>query len=478
MLGLGCLLLTFLCLSSSIHAAQPCFRNCQAICPSAACQSACQQTCSKAVSRFYGKPYFRASPAFSLPAGTQITGSDAPMKPANSNIYFTTLGGTVYRYDWSVGGAAGLNAVFVLNNRLLAGGEGKGLYDIAFNIDYNLNGLAYLQYAEPAGADAEIVFIPDEKHPDLLSRLVPDHYNVIVQIESLGDMNWQLSARPPLRRLVQYSSARSGGWLKAGMREFYRSLDNTTRLNYAVGGNPEELALLVRHAPHLSIVGSFIPELTGSRNDVENVDDDKLWAAGIRNPIACASSPLYKVDYIYCMVEETFGNQKQVQRSIFKLKRGVNYGSHKYAYFCQDKLCAGYRTPMLSAGPLLSWAAQDECPMHSMRLYTGSKLNRNFAGQLFVVCDAYYNVKTSQFVPTALLLFNYDTINGIWRLSDIPTAFDDDDLLVNTTLLGGDLQDRMLIAGYSLRRSEMVAYHLDPEKAGDMGTTAALKARR
>jgi hypothetical protein len=445
-------------IAGAADTAVKCGDSCKIIClkhnsgESNACMATCVKTCSKSAPTFFGKPYLATVYAFSMPGDTEITGSDSPSKPPNSDTYFTTRDGRLYRYEST---RRELTLLFTLEPEELDQRGNKGLYSVAFNRNFNTNGLLYLHYSAPANASAPESSILVENvnaNPDLLAYLVVEHYNIILQLRSYSydDVRRDTPTRM-LQKHSQFSADRSGGWMKAGVRHPMHP-SNTSTLLYALGGNAEHASLLVKHGQHLSMIHSMIPE---SQNRVE-----EMWSSGIRNPLSCASSVL-KIDYIYCLVEDSVNT-----RTLYQLKRGVNYGSPNYQHLCNGAACEGKRQPLLGLTGLLNFSRTDECPVRSIVLYTGHEMTR-FKAHLFLSRDACYLPSKGTLNPTEILHLAYSSITGLWTTKPISTKFYDN-LIVNTTILGGDLHDDWFLAGNSLRTGEMLIQRIEARKAGDL----------
>ena len=422
-------LLLLLALCGFQVASADCTESCVNVCPDHFCKDACKSACGKVYS-YTGEPYFRLELIQTFPFGTIVTGSDSPAKPQSRNIFFTTLDGTVYRYNAEKGL---FNTVLKVPTQQMDGRHGKGLYDIAFHRDYHKNGRIYLHYAAP----------PPQESVDRFR----DHDNVVVEYESSG---LQFDFVREIKRIPQYTSERSGGWAKMGQRDGY--VHGKVWLYLAVGGNKEELISRNQGSPALSSIYAI-----AEPNDRSQVLE-KVWASGIQNPLDCDASD-FKLGRVQCLIEDSQG-----QRHVHSLRKGYNYGSDEYVNECSGRSCAQQYAALASRNAVVSFNTS-ECPVQSIQMYTGHKM-RNYHLDIFLTRDACYKPGSNEFKPAEILRIYRDHSAAAYKTIVMPTDMRDD-LLMNTTLVGADRFDDFYIAGYALRTSEFGLYRIVPVKAAN-----------
>lgn len=412
-----------------------CKRSCAELCSVEACVTLCERQCTAPSKIFVGTPYLQTHLEFELDGNKQITSSDASSKIHPKRIYFTTLDGGVFRWDAV---QRDLHQLYTVQR--LALGNGTGLYAVTLNRNFHDNHLLYLHYAEPVGKDDEdIIYMEDGAQP-----LPVKHYTTIAQYLLEHDQIQPVSNQPILRRHAQFSGKRSGGWMKSSVRNSLAP-SNTSTLIYALGGDEEHALVAPQHNYHLSMIHIFTPE--------EKVQREQMWASGIRNPVSCATSML-KSDYLYCLLQTT-----PIVRTLFQLKKNVNYGSAKYREVCRGRLCEGSRTPIFGLNGLLNYT--NGCPVSSIFIYSGAEMRR-FKSHLFLSQDACFSANS--FHPTQMLHLAYNDKTGLWTTLPISTQFVDD-MLVNTTIMGGDMTDKWYVAGYSLRTGRVSVQSITPLRA-------------
>jgi Glucose / Sorbosone dehydrogenase len=413
-----------------------CDRTCPAACRTDDCITLCIRQCNAPSKLFAGRPYLATELEFELEAG-EITSSDSCSKLGRNITYFTTLDGRLMAWNADTRELQQMYSVPGLEQ-----GNGKGLYAVTLNRNFNTNSLLYLHYAEPIKpGDEKIVYMSNGTEP-----IPVKHYTTIAQFKLEYGQLQPLAERPILRRHAQFSHKRSGGWLKSSIRNPLMP-SNTSTLIYALGGDEEHALLAPQNNHHLSMIHTFVPEESGGR--------EMMWASGIRNPIDCATSML-KSDYLYCLLATT-----PTVRTLYQLKRNVNYGSPQYRQLCKDRLCEGSRVPVTGLNGLLNYTSG--CPVSSIFLYTGAEMRR-FKAHLFLSRDACFS--EGSFHTTQLLHLAYNTVNGVWTTIPITTQFNDD-LLVNTKIMGGDLHSDWFIAGSSLRTGRVSVQRIKPMRASE-----------
>lgn len=417
-------LVFLLVLFAIAYAAETCSETCARVCHSAACQYPCQQKCSS-VAQPVEKPYFTLEHVQSFPPGTVITGSDAPAKVKGGLLYFTTLAGQIYRYNQT---SDHMKVMYTVPRQSIDTSHDKGLYDIAMHRDYNSNGRVYIHYAAKPSADSEDIFA--------------DHDNVIAELEFSG-IGFNFIRE--VKRIPQLSKERSGGWATMGLRQGI--LSGKAYLYVAVGGNKEEVAIRNEVTPELSTIYAL-----ADPDDPEN-EEEFVWASGVKNPLDCTAS-VFKAGRIQCLVEDLDHN-----RHVLSLHKGYNYGSEEFVQQCTGLACRQQRNQLLSKNALVTFESK-ECPVRSMQIYTGHDM-RNYHSSVFLSRDACYDVEKQEFVGSEILRIYRDHYKATYKTIAMPTTMIDD-MLVNTTLVGGDRLDQIYIAGYAVRSGETVLYRIVP----------------
>lgn len=412
-----------------------CRRTCGLYCSTELCSTLCQRRCISMPRTYVGEPYLRLEKEFELAGNVHITSGDSTAKLNTNTLYFTTLEGKLFMWETEHKLLQELLTLTNLNTTHM-----KGLYSVALNRNFRDNHLLYLHYAEPATPEEQsAIYMSNNEWP-----IRVHHFSTIAQYTLYGTLIEPVAARPILRRHAQFSNKRSGGWMKASVRN-PTAPSTTTTLIYALGGDEEHSLLAPMHNHHLSMLHVFIPEEEGQR--------ETMWASGIRNPHSCATSML-KADYLYCLIDVANG-----MRSIYRLSRNTNYGSPQYREVCKDRLCEGTRVPLPHLSALLNYS--QGCPVTSMFMYSGLEMIR-FQGHVFLSKDAcFYN---NAFEPAEILHLAYNTATGLWTTKTVASDFADD-MLVDTQLLGGDLNSNWYLAGYSLRRDMTVVQKIIPIRA-------------
>jgi hypothetical protein len=426
---LNLVLLLLLAAATVASTSGPCTESCHVMCTDPTCVKDCSDKCHSALTHTE-KPWFQLEHIQSFPAGTQITGSDTPSKPRSRVVYFTTLDGKVYRYNAA---SNHMKMMHKLPAHTLDMRHGKGLYDIAFHRDFDKNGKVYLHYATYPPNDSK------ERYRD--------HDNVIVELETSG---LGMDFVREIKRIPQYTPERSGGWTKMGLREGFST--RKVWLYTAVGGNKEEIVSRNEGAPALSTIYAIAqPE---DRTQVE----ERVWASGIQDPIDCSAS-VFKADRIQCLIEDSQG-----KRHVQSLRKGYNYGSDEFVESCFGKVCRNQFSMLASRDALVSFEAT-ECTVRSLQMYTGHNM-RNYQMDMFMTRDACYDSRLKQFNSTEVLRIYRDHSAGQYKTIVMPTNMIDD-MMVNTTLVGGDKLDDFYVAGYSMRSGEYSLHRIVPIKAAE-----------
>src|SRR5690606_6603618 len=139
-----------------------------------------------------------------------------------------------------------------------------------------------------------------------------DHYNVVHKFRLLGNIAIPLNE---VKRYPQVSTARSGGWMSAAMREGWNWYSEDP-LYLAIGGNADENILYGAELSYLSSI---------RRMDANKPDEtDAIWANGIGNPISC-STTIFKSGEIMCLVQLEGGD-----RALYRIKKGTNSGRPEF----------------------------------------------------------------------------------------------------------------------------------------------------
>ena len=432
-----------------------CERSCAEVCakkPSTAllCEQSCVRLCESDPT-LYGNPYFRCKYEFDLPEEDEVTGSASPFKPQNPNIYFTTLRGKVYHYNVSSGI---LQMIYQVSPHLLSSGNGTGLYDITFNLNYDQNSLLYLHYASPPVNHSD----HERSYMDAMAKdkLNLHHYNVIQEFQMKKVTlynNAVVDTLEPgmlLRRIPQMEGSPSGGYLHYGSR-IPLFPTSTSTLSYSLGGNDEHSVEKVKHGSYLSTILQLIPEDPSVK--------DRLFASGIGQPIDCTETTLL-LDKKYCILR--FGNTS----ALFFLKRSVNYGPPQYVQLCQDRVCEANRKPGIIDSEPLVMLNETYCPIRSIFMYSGAKMTA-YKAHVFAVSDSCYNEKLKIFKPAQILHLQRDLASGAMRLAEMQSDFDDQ-FLTGTKFIGDDTQDEWFIVGRSMRTRRYVVQRIIPRRAASL----------
>lgn len=383
---------------------------CEKFCPSTElecaqlCRSACLETNKHANSEF--ELQYR----FSLPAGENITGSDGLRKYSHSTFFFTTLEGSVYRYNTS---STSLVKIHHMPVQQLLRGEGKGLYDIALGRDFRTTRFVYLYYAAPC-------FNSTAAHCNVLSQY---------RYESESLVYVQDAAVFP-----QTSSRRSGGWAKMDARSY-----NYATMKVSIGGNENTDANVLQTRPELSSIFSFIPAKQDSDRESSSYEylwHNEPWATGVGNPISCTRS-LLSQRRMYCISARADGTH-----DVLKISGNRHYSnmSDCEEQTCSDSYKAGH-------APMLSY--QGNCAPSSITLYTGNTLRKK--NRLLVSLPACYDGTSLRRASVAEVSFNHKA--DAWQLS--PLRVNAPNLMFSEfVLFGADLHDKLYAGAFSLIDNE------------------------
>jgi hypothetical protein len=448
-------LLTGLVLAFFVQAQQYCTNNCQQLCVThidteyeAKCREQCHKACSgKQQSLNQRDPYFRTEFVFELPVNERLTGGDAPCKPGNADFYFTTLSGKLYHYVTTTGA---LDVIYTVNPSKLATSGTKGLYGVTIDRDYNKNRKMYLHYSTIVETEEQKdYFIQEDPTNDLVSVLTVDHFNVIEQL--VHDTYNMPQPEKILKRIPQFSSKRSGGWIQSFVPAGLFSGGN--RVLFAIGGNSKEDLLLARHAPFLSTIHSIIPD----RPDLK----DEMWASGIGNPISCTATS-FKISDVYCLLETrtTYGTVNGT--ALYRLKSGVNYGSENYQKSCMGLECEQQRNTIYTKSALINFP-NSSCPVTSVFTYTGHNMPR-YKAKVFVTRDSCFDRETKSFTEVQIMYVAYNSMSGEYKATPMSTVFQQR-YLVDVKLLGADWQDVFLLSGQSIVTGKTVVQDVIPDRA-------------
>lgn len=422
---------------------------------------ACNRACSGIPhSRNSKDIYFTTRIAFELPGEEIITGGDAPPNPPNNDLYFTTLNGKLYHYVTSESNgtaAMRLTQLYRVSPTRLDQANGKGLFSVAVDRNYQYNNKLYLGYAmKPSNSEERRRFIPGSKEdPNLLSSMTLDHYTAVQEITLNGPR-----AEPGeiLRQIEQYTPDNVGNWLGALHPDpILHGPEN--RLLVATGGNARQDGLLAVYGQHLSTMMVLVPKESGKHRD-------ELWASAIRRPVDCSSSATMSRG-VRCLLETEDKNGNANGTVLYELKRGTNYGSPEFRRHCaQNSLgCKQRINDLMNRDGLIRFSA-DECAVRSLHVFTGSRTRMpNFFGKTLGVRESCYRPEEQEFSEVELLYMDYNSAYGRWRATPLKLYLEHR-YMINVTLLGADQQNTLLIAGYSLTSGTVVAQELLPEKAG------------
>lgn len=450
-------LLVFAALLSHAWAEDYCQQNCNFLCQqhkeselNAICNGACTKACYGAQkSSPYGEPYFRARTLFTLPVGEWITGGDSPVKPANADFYFTTLTGKLYHY---VTTTDALDVIYSVDATKLASENGKGLYGVTLDRDYNLNQKLYLHYSvwPESGEQTDYYITEDAAAPDVVKVLKIDHFNVIQELEHTTYN--EPVAGPVLRRIPQFSKSRSGGWIQAFVPEGFAASGN--RVLFALGGNAGEDFLLARHAPYLSTIHATVP----SQPELK----DKIWASGLRDPISCTATSA-RISEVYCLLQTITDTGRINGTAVFRLKPGNNYGSEAFHAACTGLVCEQQYNRALMKSALLLFP-DTGCSVRSIFTYTGSKMPR-FRSKIFLVQDSCFQPESMKFSEVQILYLSYSGKTDQYTATPLYSMLEQR-YLIDVKLLGGDNQNTVFLSGVSIKTGETVVQEIIPDKAG------------
>jgi len=372
------------------------------------------------------RPYLRLEYVTTLDSSLEILGSDSPTTPPNHNNYFVTRDGKVYRYDSDT---MEINVIHIINPLVLDTRNNKGLYDIAFHLDFAKEKefgyrKLYLHYA--VVSDSEEF----------------DHYNVIAEYRMDG---LNLVKLRDVKKIPQTTEKRSGGWVSMHLKEFTgftSSGDNW--LYFATGGNVDESVDAIERVPFLSTVWGIIPDRENAGGEPVN----RRWASGIKNPISCDASWL-TAGWFYCLLEDATGNV------VFqRVQRGFNYGSQDYVNKCRGRKCESERNSKPERTLPLATFPNTDCPVRSLHFYTG-KESRDYKLDKFLVRSACYLEESDSFKPFEIMHFADSFGEPVVMPMQAP-----DNLLVNTTLIGADMHNDFFVAGYSPRDGRYNLYRI------------------
>ena len=421
-------LIVLLAAAVPLLAQRTCNTDCKEICATVSCVQACSKACTDTALQL-AEPHFQLELVHTFPENTVITGSDAPSKPRGRALYFTTLKGEIFRYNAET---EKLRLMHTLSPEMLDCTGGKGLYDVALHRDYDKNGRLYVHFSAP---------------PVNKTELGHDHDNVIVELETLGGAMHYVRE---VARFAQYSSERSGGWAKMGIRDV--TLSGKPWLYVALGGNREELLERIEGSPALSTIYAI------AQPDNATQRQERVWASGIQNPLDCDFS-VFKLDRVVCLIEDASG-----RRRVLSIRKGYNYGSDEFVKSCRGSACQQQYADLASKSALVSFEPGD-CSVRSVQHYTGHRMH-NYHLDIFLSRDACYDAASNRFRPADILRIYRDHSAGQYKTVAMPTNMPTS-LLVNTTLVGADKLDDFYLAGYSLRDGGLQLYRIVPVKAAE-----------
>ena len=422
---------------------------CNRVCKpdNAICLSACGYNISHLPPPFFGAPWVRLSARFDMGVlDEQVSGCSAPLNSEKTNIYFTTLQGRLYQYNNQTndfGALLDLSQYFGLDQNV-----SKGLYDVSFHRQFEQNGHFYVHFSVPAKRGTVLTVSSDVRTPGTQQayQLVVDHYNVVHKFRLLGNIAIPLNE---VKRYPQVSTARSGGWMSAAMREGWNWYSEDP-LYLAIGGNADENILYGAELSYLSSI---------RRMDANKPDEtDAIWANGIGNPISC-STTIFKSGEIMCLVQLEGGD-----RALYRIKKGTNSGRPEFVKLCQSHACAQQKA-RLDTAPLEVFKKDARCPVTSVLHYTGYKMNK-FRTNLFLSRDSCFDAKTGAFRPAELLRLVKNSTTAEWYTHTLPSDFEDN-FLVETKLIGADKHNDFFLSGYSMRSKKRVFYSIDPIRAAN-----------
>lgn len=441
----------------------PCSQICAPLCldSSVVCLTACTRTCNGIPhSTDESGVYFSSRIAFELPGDEIITSADSAFLPINDDFYMTTLNGKLYRYTMSTSLTAPLQLLMLYRIPIgrLDQTNGKGLYSVAVDQRYLENSKLYLAYSskvEPT--EDRRRYIPGSKDdPNLLSTLTLDHYTSVQEIVING-----LSAEPGpiIKKVEQYTGDAIGNWL-GSMHPNPTIRKSTNRLVLATGGNAREDGLIAMFNAHLS-------SMVMMSENGENVVRTEVWSSAIRRPTDC-SITYTRAGIVRCLLETEDHAGHANGTVLYALKQGTNYGSEAFRKHCElnNLGCKQRIEDVMNRDGLLAFPSTD-CPVRTMHVYTGSRTRMpSFFGKVLAVRESCFRPEKKSFSEVELLYIDYNAGYGRTRSTPLKLYLQHR-FLINTTIIGADNQNGLILAGYSLTSGTVIAQELIPKKAGE-----------
>lgn len=420
--------------------------DCSLVCKDPAvslCFDACAFNITQKRLPFYGAPWLNVTRRFDMGVLREhITGCGAPLGNSRTNVYFTTLEGSVYHYQNST------NTFYrVLNiSDRLDRSNGKGLYDIAFNRYFLNNGLFYLSYSKPAEKGRRITLSSNIRSGGSVKttyQFPVDHYTAIQEYKKAGA---SAVAIQDIHLYEQIGSNRTGGWLGQAIPQGYAKQDP---LYIAIGGNSEENILYGSELVHMSSIRRL------DTADPAKVDDQ--WASGASDPISCTVTSHLSAE-VYCLVRLYTGDM-----AVYRIKYRTNIGSSTYVERCESLACRNHKK-YKSTQPVATFS-KSACPATSIIHYTGYQMDL-FKLDVFISQDACYNPSLGIIEPARLLRVVKNSTSGQFYASEVPSYFEDP-FLIDTKLVGADKHDDFFLTGLSLKTGKVTFYSIDPVRAAN-----------
>lgn len=360
-----------------------------------------------------------ATPIGYLNEAQIVTGAAARPRIFPDFIYFVTQLGDLFRLNIGTDAIEQLSNLNILPH-VLDTTFGKGVYNVAFDLDHRSNGVLYFYFSKQS-----------------TNKTAADHYNVIRKYELVDT---RLAQKNTIKQIPQYSPERSGGWLEMGMRKYVMFGDSY--LFYSNGGNVDYSNTIHQANPYASTISILtLNSNSGGFNRVmgflNSIPEDGPWTEGVKNPLYCSKNLLLN-RFVYCIVEDTEHNQ-----FLYKLKAGRNYADNSTD--CGDSEEADCFTVPPYGGEPLERLSGRLCPITSIMLYEGNQLSAYYQKLLLLRSTCFMD---SKFHPMELLSYQRNAQKDTMDFYKIPLE-NQHRLLFNATFIGSELFDAIYVSGFS-----------------------------
>lgn len=376
-----------------------------------------------------------------IETATEVTGSDSYGKIGSRLTCFCTRDGQIYYlFPGSITGNLSQPELLLLwtapESMALDTRNNKGLYSIAFAREKAPVLSLYIAYASKTVENREY------DHTLCVAQL---SFNIIAKILSFVEV---------IFTLPQKSNFRSGGFMSMGLSNYEVE---AIPIWISSGGNEYDDIELMREQPRYSSISAVwakervrYPGLAGEYIQ-ENIQPI-LWANGIYNPLQCDYSPVLDSRVMHCLTEVK-GIDGQVESIIVANYEKGHTVNEKSAEIFQ---AWGSTSVLKSHAEQFMFYVDSDCLPSSIYYSTAQAIGKRYLNKVIIAQPSCQN---ERFPPVRLsaLLRNFVTMEREYRTIEIDFLAP---YMVDTEIIGSELNRGMYLAGRNLRNNKFEIYLL------------------